>query len=138
MVRRSDVPGEAVNGCASIFVCVSHRSDNYFFSSSFFFFLPFLQSVFGACDDPELGMKNIKSVLPILPLTLFTKVCLKKVCFFPPKGKCSTCHVCCESLEWLTSVQKAGTTKTFKKNKPKKTPTVAGKSVLSPPTPFYL
>lgn len=85
MVRHSDVPGEPVNGCASIFVCVSHWSDNYFFSSSFFFFLPFLQSVFGACDDPELGMKNIKSVLPILPLTLFTKVCLKKVCFSPPK-----------------------------------------------------
>ena len=114
MVRPSDVPGEAVNRCASIFVCVSHWSDNY---SSFLLlsFFPFLQSVFGACDDPELGMTNIKSVLAIPPLPLLQKPALKGV--FPPppthtQGKCSTCHVCCESLEWLTSVQKAGTTKT--------------------------
>lgn len=57
MVRHADVPGEAVNGCANIFVCVSHWLDN---NNLFFFFFFFLQPVFGACGDPELGMKHIK------------------------------------------------------------------------------
>ena len=38
MVRHADVPGEAVNGCANIFVCVSHWLDN---NNLFFFFFSF-------------------------------------------------------------------------------------------------
>lgn len=127
MVRHSDVPGEPVNGCASIFVCVSHWSDNYFFFFFFLFFLPFLQSVFGACDDPELGMKNIKSVLPILPLTLFTKACLKKVCFSPPKENAQHVMSVVNPLNGWPVYRKLELQRHLKKKNQKKPPLLLGR-----------
>lgn len=68
---------------ASLFVCHTGRI------ILFFLLLSFFSPLFAVCVWSLwwswTGYENIKSVSPILPLTLFTKACLKKVCFSPPK-----------------------------------------------------